>query len=84
MQLQKKNILKLYIMRKLLMIAVLLFGMNSFGQEDFKKPAKEDLRKLSNEFVLKQTEFKIQDSIFKLLTSKISTSTNDSDFLKIK
>lgn len=66
------------------MIAVLLFGMNSFGQEDFKKPAKEDLRKLSNEFVLKQTEFKIQDSIFKLLTSKISTSTNDSDFLKIK
>ncbi len=42
------------------------------------------MTKLCNEFVLKQKEFKIQDSIFKSFTTKISTNTTDNDFAKLK
>jgi len=72
-------------MRKF-MIFILLLGTIEMGwaQDGIKKQAKDDLLKLSNEFILKQKELKIQDSIFKSLTAKITFKTNDSDFVKLK
>jgi hypothetical protein len=73
-------------MRKLLLlIALLSFSPYVLGQEtQILEQAKEDLKRLSNEFVLKEREVKIQDSIFKSLTTKINAYTSESDFDKLK
>ncbi len=72
-------------MKKLLLITLLLYNTATiWAQDNTKKLAKDDLTKLCNEFVLKQKEFKIQDSIFKSFTTKISTNTTDNDFAKLK
>ncbi|MGV8946385.1 MAG: hypothetical protein ACOH1N_08155 [Lutibacter sp.] len=73
-------------MKPLLILLILFsFSLKGFGQESqIIKQAKEDLKKLSNEFVLKEREVKIQDSIFKSLTTKINTYTSESDFDKLK
>ena len=72
-------------MKKLLLITLLLYNtVIIYAQVDTKKLAKDDLTKLCNEFVLKQKEFKAQDSIFKSFTAKITTNTTDNDFAKLK
>jgi hypothetical protein len=72
-------------MKKLLLITLLLYNTAIiWAQDNTKNLAKEDLTKLCNEFVLKQKEFKAQDSIFKSFTSKITTNTTDNDFAKLK
>lgn len=72
-------------MKKILLITLLLYNTATiWAQDNTKKLAKDDLTKLCNEFVLKQKEFKIQDSIFKSFTTKISTNTTDNDFAKLK
>lgn len=73
-------------MKKVFIILVFVsVSIKGFGQEkEITKQAKEDLEQLSNEFVLKEKELKIQDSIFKSVTGKISTSSNESDFEKLQ
>lgn len=72
-------------MKKLLLITLLLYNTATiWAQDNTKNLAKDDLTKLCNEFVLKQKEFKAQDSIFKSFTAKITTNTTDNDFAKLK
>lgn len=73
-------------MKKILLLLVLFsYLIEGFGQENqIKMQAENDLKRLSNEFILKEKELKIQDSIFKSLAGKISTATNESDFENLK
>lgn len=71
--------------RALLILVLLSFSIDGFGQENpFFNQAKEDLKKLSNDFQLFEKEFSIQDSIFKSLFNNITSNSKESDFDKLK